>query len=307
MTEVSVIIVSWNTREILRECLESVYRETNDIELEVILVDNASTDGSAEMVQKDFPQVVLIANPQNRGFAAANNQGIEIAKGRFVLLLNPDTVVLDRAIQKTIAFAEQHPRAGAVGIRNTHANGQLQKNCFRYASVLNIAISTFGLHRLFPRSRFFGRERMWWWDYTDSRKVDVVAGCYMLVRKECIENIGGLDEAYFMYGEEMDWCWRMERAGWEVWFYNDATIIHYGGMSSAQNPAEMQCEAQRSLLYFIQKREGRLARAVGRGLLMFSGGFRVIYWGCRWIGARGDVRELSAKKFRQAMVATVGR
>ncbi len=307
MVEVSVIIVSWNTKEILRECLESVYRETNDIELEVILIDNASTDGSAEMVQQEFPQVVLICNSKNRGFAAANNQGIEVAKGRFVLLLNPDTVVLDRAIQKTIAFADEHPRAGAVGIRNTHANGDLQKNCFRYASVLNLLISTFGLHRLFSRSKFFGRERMLWWDYADSRKVDVVAGCYMLVRKEVIDQIGGLDETYFMYGEEMDWCWRMQNAGWEVWFYCGATIIHYGGMSSAQNPAEMQCEAQRSLLYFIQKRQGKLGRAVCRGLLMLSGAFRLVYWGFRWIGARGDVRELSAKKFRQAMIATAGR
>ncbi len=307
MIEVSVIIVSWNTKEILRQCLASVYRETNDIALELILVDNASTDGSAEMVLQEFPQAILIRNSQNKGFAAANNQGIEIAKGRFVLLLNPDTVVLDHAIQKTIAFADQHPHAGAVGIRNTHANGQLQKNCFRYASLLNLSISTFGLHRLFPKSEFFGRERMLWWDYTDNRKVDVVAGCFMLVRKEVIDKIGGLDEAYFMYGEEMDWCWRMENAGWEVWFYSGATIIHYGGMSSAQNPAEMQREAQRSLLYFIQKRQGGLARVVSRGLLMLSGGFRVIYWGCRWVGARGDVRELSAKKFRQAMVATVGR
>ena len=301
MTEVSVIVVSWNTKDILRQCLESLYRESNDIELELILVDNASTDGSPEMVRQEFPQAILICNSQNRGFAAANNQGIEIAKGRFVLLLNPDTVILDRAIQKTIAFAEQHPRAGAVGIRNIHADGQLQKNCFQYASLLNLAITTSSLHRLFSNSKFFSRERMNWWDYTDSRKVDVVAGCYMLVPRKVIDEIGGLDEAYFMYGEEMDWCWRMAKAGLEVWYCNDAKIIHYGGMSTSQNPIEMHKQGLSSFFYFIEKREGQLARYTAQALIIFNGILRTAFWSCRWVVSSGKAREASAQKLRQAI------
>lgn len=307
MIDVSVIIVSWNTRDLLRQCLHSVYRESTGIGIEVIVIDNASTDGSADMVLREFPQVVLVRNSDNRGFAAANNQGLAIAQGRHVLLLNPDTVVLERAIQKSIAFAEKHHTAGVVGVRNNDAEGRLTKNCFLFASVFNLMISTLGMHRAFPNNRVCGRERLSWWNYLDDRRVDVVAGCYMLVRREALEDVGGLDESYFMYGEEMDWCWRFKRAGWEVWYHCDAAIIHYGGMSAAQNPVAMQKHAQRSYLQFIQKRQGRLARAIASALIVASGALRVAYWGCRWAGASGAARESSARRLRQSVTAAMGR
>jgi len=162
--DVSIVIVNWNTREILRDCLRSVYENAGPVDLHVIVVDNASTDGSVEMVKSEFEKVQLIANSENRGFAAANNQGMAVATGRYVLLLNSDTVVLDGAIAKTVAFADVHPEAAVVGCRVLNPDRSLQRTCFMYPSVLNLLLAATYLNKLFPRSRFFGRERMTWWD-----------------------------------------------------------------------------------------------------------------------------------------------
>jgi GT2 family glycosyltransferase len=304
--DVSIIIVNWNTRDILRGCLWSVYEQTQDISFEVIVVDNASSDDSSTMIKKEFPQVVFIENTENRGFAAANNQGMKIAKGRYVLLLNPDTIVLDGAIQKTTVFADQSPEAAVVGIRNDRPDGSLTKNCFQFASVQNLIIYSLGLHRVFANSRFFGRERLSWWDHLTTREVDVVAGCYMLVRRSAIDQVGMMDETYFMYGEEMDWCWRFQQAGWKILYYPDARIIHYGGMSAAQNPAGMRVEQQKSFLYFIEKRQGRMARHLARSLLVLSGLIRIGYWGLGWLFSGSLTRANVARKLRDALTTCFG-
>jgi GT2 family glycosyltransferase len=304
--DVSIIIVSWNTRDILRECLRSVYQETREISFEVIVIDNASSDSSAGMVKEEFPQVILIGNSENKGFAAANNQGMRLANGLYILLLNPDTIVLDGAIQKSVAFAAQCPKAAVVGVRNDRPDGTLTKNCFQFASVQNLIISSFGLHRLFPNSRFWGRERLLWWDYLTIREVDVVAGCYMLVRREAIDQVGMMDEAYFMYGEEMDWCWRFKRAGWGILYYPDAKIIHYGGLSAAQNPVGMQMEHRKSYLRFIERRQGRIARHVACSLLFLMRFLRIWYWWFRWLFSFGEARTISKQKIRQGITSFFG-
>jgi hypothetical protein len=302
--DVSIIIVNWNTCDIIRDCLKSIYEQTCDITFEVIVVDNASSDSSVTMVRAEFPRLILIENTENRGFAAANNQGIAIANGRYNLLLNPDTVILDGAIQKSVIFAEQQPTCGVVGIRNDRPDGTLVKNCFQFASIQNMMISLFGLHRLFPRNRFLGRERMTWWDYLTTRQVDVVAGCFMLVRREAIDLVGGMDEEYFMYGEEMDWCWQLQRAGWKTFYYPEARIMHYGGMSATQNPVGMQVEQQKSYLRFIGKRQGPIARHVARILLLVSGLVRLGYWGLRWTVGSRNTRLISSQKIRQAITSS---
>ena len=157
--DISVIIVSWNTRDILRDCLASVYAQTTGAEYEAIVVDNASSDGSAAMVKAEFPQVILIENTENKGFAAANNQGIQIAKGRYVLLLNSDTVVLDCAIPKTFVFAEKHPEAAVIGCKVLNPDHTLQPTCFMFPCLLNLCLSSTYLYKIF-QNRFFGRERM---------------------------------------------------------------------------------------------------------------------------------------------------
>jgi len=304
--DVSIIIVNWNTAQITCDCLESVYQQTEEISFEVILVDNASSDNSVETIKAQFPQVVLIENDDNRGFAAANNQAMAIAKGRYVLLLNPDTLILDGAIQKTLAFGDKNPTCGIIGIRNDSSDGTLVKNCFQFASVQNMIISVFGLHKLFFRSRLFGRERMSWWDYRTVRRVDVVAGCFMLVKHKAINQVGKMDEAYFMYGEEMDWCWRFLQAGWKTLYYPDTKIIHYGGMSAAQNPVGMQLEQQKSFLYFIKKRQGVAAMYVAYILFFINGLIRLVYWSLRWMISFGNARKISKRKIFQAKISCFG-
>jgi len=251
--DVTIIIVNWNTSETLRKCLSSVYQSTKRIDYEVIVIDNASQDGSPDMIKAEFPQVHLVQNKKNAGFAAANNQGMAIAKGRYVLLLNSDTVILKNAIYKTVKFADAHPEAAVIGCRVLNPDRSLQPTCFMFPSVLNMILSCTYLYKLFPRNKFFGRERMTWWDRRTIREVDVVTGCFMLVRREAIESVGMMDEQFFMYGEETDWCYRFKQAGWKILFTPDAEIIHIGGQTSKYIRIEAALQLRGSILRFIRK------------------------------------------------------
>jgi GT2 family glycosyltransferase len=278
MIDVSIIIVNWNTRDILRDCLSSVFKQTKGIEFEVILVDNASTDGSAEMVRVEFPKVILIVNSTNRGFAVANNQGLGIAEGRYVLLLNSDTIVISDALTKVVAFADAHPQVAVVGCRILNSDGTLQQTCFMFPSVLNMLLSTTYLYKLFPRSRFFGREQMTWWNRDNTMEVDVVTGCFMLVRREAIDQIGLLDEQFFMYAEETDWCYRFKKAGWNVLFTPNAQIIHFGRQSSKQVPFEMTLQLKGSILRFIDKHYSVLEYRLACVLVWLFFAMRIPIW-----------------------------
>jgi GT2 family glycosyltransferase len=276
--DVSIVIINWNTKKLLSDCLTSVYEKAGRVDFEVIVVDNASGDGSQGMVKSDFPQVILIENDCNRGFAAANNQGIERAEGRYVLLLNSDTLVLEDSIAKTVAFADEHPEAGVVGCRVLNPDRTLQPTCFMFPSVLNMLLSSTYLYKLFPKNRFFGRERMTWWDRNDVREVDVVTGCFMLVRREAIEQVGVLDERFFMYGEETDWCYRFSQAGWKVMFSPAGEIIHYGGQSATRVPVAMIVQLRLSILKFIRKHYSRLSYFAARLLVALFFAVRLPVW-----------------------------
>jgi len=232
LTDVSVIIVNWNTSGLLRDCLASVYAQTRDVDFEVIVADNASNDGSQGMVAREFPQAILIENSVNTGFAAANNQGMSVAKGRYVLLLNSDTIILDGAVQKMVVFADARPEVGVAGCRVENRDGSLQPTCFMFPSLTNLVLMTTHLYKLFARNRFFGRALMSWWDRTDEREVEVVTGCFMLVRREVLDTVGCFDEAYFFTGEEADWCRRIAKAGWKLVFTPSARIIHLDGATA---------------------------------------------------------------------------
>jgi GT2 family glycosyltransferase len=304
---VSVVIVSWNTREILRDCLRTVYEQTQDVEFEVIVVDNASTDGSVDMIRTAFPQTLLLANSANRGFAAANNQGLEAAQGRYVLLLNSDTLVLDGALDKMVRFAEAHPEAAAAACRVLNPDRTWQPTCFLFPSALNLLIAALYLNKLFPRSRLWGRERMTWWDGLDSRAVEVVTGCFILVRREAIEQVGVLDESYFMYGEEADWCYRFRKAGWKVLFTPDARIVHLGGVSSAQVKGPMCLQLRASLLLFLRKHRGPVSYVAGCAFVSLFFLLRLPLWLTAAVasgGARAENWETArtyAAGFRRAL------
>lgn len=283
--DVSVLIVNWNTREILRNCLKSIYEQTRDLIFEVIVIDNASEDGSPQMVKEEFKEAILIENSTNRGFAAANNQGMAIAKGRYVLLLNSDTVVLDNAIAKTVVFADAHPEGAVIGCRLLNPDKTLQQGCFMFPSLLNLLLSATYLYKLFPQSRFFGRENMTWWTRDDEREVDVVTGCFMLVRRESIEQVGVMDEQFFMYGEETDWCYRFKKAGWKCLFSPNGSIIHIGHASSKargmRRAMSLQCRA--SILLFLKKHKGYLTYRLACLAIALDAFLRIPYWFVKWI------------------------
>jgi GT2 family glycosyltransferase len=295
--DVSVIIVSWNTREMTCDCIRSVCDQTKGLNYEVVVVDNASSDGSAQAVRDQFPDSMLIENTVNKGFAAANNQGIRIAKGRYVLLLNSDTIVLDDAIGKTAEYADSADDVAIVGCRILNPDRTLQPSCFMFPSMLNMALSATYLYKVFPRNRFFAREHMGWWDRNDIREVEVVTGCFMLIRREVIETTGLLDESYFMYGEETDLCFRVRKAGYRNVFIPHAQIVHYGGASSRKMKSAMILQTRASILQFLRQHKGLLTYWFGCLAFSLHSILRIPYWLAKSIISRAD-RKASVETLR---------
>jgi GT2 family glycosyltransferase len=230
------------------------------------------------MVQKEFNRVILINNTENKGFAAANNQGIKIAKGRYMLFLNSDTIVLGDVISKTIQFADSETQAAVVGCQIRNLDGTIQRSCFMFPSILNMLLSSTYLYKIFPQSKYFGREMMTWWDHADCREVDVITGCFMLVRRESIEQIGVMDEQFFIFGEETDWCWRFKRGGWKCIFAPVGQIIHLGGQSTRMQAGPMLLQLRGSLLIFIKKNKGFVVYLFACLLTALFFGVRLPLW-----------------------------
>lgn len=260
--DLSISIVSWNTRDILDQCLASVYDTADGLKLEVIVVDNASIDGSADMVREKYPRAIVIANTENRGFAAANNQALEIARGRYFLLLNPDTVCRPGALETLIGFMDSKPRCGAAGPMVLNPDGSLQYSWARFPSFWNeirgkLDRRIAGVSQV-PKTpdevRALGAFR-----------VDWVGGCCLMARRDAIAQVGPMDESLFMYCEETDWCMRFSKAGWEVWVEPAAEIIHFGGQSSAQIPEEAARRLRASKKRYFEKHCGRC-----RGFALWS-------------------------------------
>ncbi|TVR32032.1 MAG: glycosyltransferase family 2 protein [Spirochaetaceae bacterium] len=234
--KLSVIIVSYNTRQLTVECIRSVYRES-ETAFELLVVDNASTDGSADAIRAEFPperypNLRLMALSENLGFAAANNLAADQARGDYLLLLNPDTVVLDRALEKLAAFADAHPEYGIYGGGTLFADGSRNPTAgWMKPSLWGMFCTAVGLGRLFRGSRFFNPESLAGWSWDAPRPVDIVTGCLLLMRREDWQRLGGFDEQYFMYGEDADLCLRAAKAGLQPVLVPEARIIHYGGAS----------------------------------------------------------------------------
>jgi len=273
--DVSVVIVSWNTREILRDCLRSVFEQTRDVSFDVCVVDNNSHDGSAEMVRAEFPEVKLIANAENRGFAAACNQGMRIARARYVLLLNPDTVILEDAISQCLRYADHHADVGVVGCQVLDDIDRVSPTGFSFPSPWNVFLALSGLSRVFPRSRLFGRPELGWWERNTEQDVDVVTGMFMLVRGEAIAQVGMMDEAYFVYSEEADWCYRFAQAGWRRVFTPSARIIHLdgGAKSTSQVSTKMFVQLQKSAMIYHRKNLGLGAWSLLKAIYIYRTAF----------------------------------
>jgi N-acetylglucosaminyl-diphospho-decaprenol L-rhamnosyltransferase len=269
--ELTIVIVNYNTVGHLGNCLDSIFGSRQAVSYRVWVVDNASTDGSPEMVASRYPQVGLIANRENVGFARANNQVLSRLDGDWALLLNSDTLVTDHVFDKGIAFLRQHAEAGMITCKLVQADGGLDLACRRaFPTAFDGFCRAVGLSSLFPRSPYLARYNLTYLDEDETVEVDAVNGAYMLVRRAAMAEVGLLDESYFMYMEDLDWCYRFRQRGWRIFYVPDGTVIHLKGQSSSQNSEAMIRAFFDSMVLFcekhyaaVQSRAGLLATVCG--------------------------------------------
>jgi len=255
--DLSVIIVNWNTKDLLLQCLESLYQGAKGIEKEIFVVDNSSSDGSGTAVREGFPEINLIENQSNLGFAKATNQGMNRSNGEYLLLLNPDTQVKDEAIERMLSFMDAHSEAGAVGAQLLNVDGSKQNSIANFPSLATELLNKSFLRWLFPE-KFPGKET----DYPGPVEVDSVIGACMLVRREAVEQVGLLDEEYFLFLEETDWCYRMKEAGWKIYHNPHAEILHFQGKSAEAEKGKARIEYYRSRYHYFRKNRGSFQSSI---------------------------------------------
>lgn len=252
--KLSIIIVNYNVKFFLEQCLYSVRKAVKNIDAEVFVVDNNSVDDSLQMVAEKFPEVIVIANKDNPGFSKANNQAIRVSKGEYVLLLNPDTVVEDDTFTKCIDFMDDHPDAGGLGAKMIDGKGQFLPESKRGLPTPAVAFyKIFGLSRLFPKSKKFSRYHLSYLDENETHKVEVLAGAFMLMRKETLDKVGLLDEDFFMYGEDIDLSYRIIKGGYNNYYFPDARIIHYKGESTKKSSVNYVFVFYNAMVIFAKK------------------------------------------------------
>jgi len=290
MPEVSIVIVNWNTCALLSQCLRSVEREVDSIPHEVWVVDNGSSDDSVAMLRRDFPHVHVIESRVNLGFAGANNLAMQRSTGRYLLLLNTDAIVQPGSIRALLDLAEAEPRAGIVGAHLLNPDGSFQASYTNFPTLWQefLILSTLG-RRL--RGRWYpshGPE-----EERGPQRVDYVEGACLLVRRAALEQVGGLDEGYFMYAEEVDWCRRMAAQGWEVWYQPVARVVHIGGASSANRKTSREADLYRSRVRYFRMQHGRVQAELLKAMIVaFTGVKQVSHALMRWITGNRHGRQV---------------
>lgn len=271
MKDLAIIIVSWNTRDLLRECIQSIYEFTNEITYEIYVVDNASSDGSAEMVEKNFTQVQVIANRENLGFSKANNQAIRLSNSRYIALLNPDTLLIEDVFSPLVRYADEHKEIGAIGPKILSKDRRtIQRACARklptlYSEFCNLS----GLAYKFPHRKLFHGYFLSAEDYRSSKYLQALSGSCMVVKQAAIDDVGFMDENQFMYADEIDWCKRMLDRKWKIYYHSNVAIIHYGGESSKQVKHFANIESQEARWYYYHKHHGVFYAEIFRALVVF--------------------------------------
>lgn len=272
--DLSIVIVNWNTRDMLRDCLATVFAGLGTLKAEVMVVDNASTDGSLAMLETEFPQVIRIANAENRGFAAANNQALARARGRHMLLLNTDTLVHGDVLSAAVAHLDANPDIGVLGPRVLNRDGSTQVSATAFPTLPRLLGQTLGLNRVPALDGY----RLSGWDRLSAREVEVISGCAMFVRAEAMREVGLLDEAFFFYGEETDWCRRFALAGWKVVFAPVGEITHFGGGSVRALSYRRDLLLTEGTVRLHRKHGGLAAALACYGLLAAHNGTRALAW-----------------------------
>lgn len=239
--KLSIIILSYNTIDLLKQTIKSIPHHDD---WEIIIVDNASTDGSIDMIQKDFPQLHLIQNPKNLGFAAANNLGISASTGEYIMLLNSDTQIIDDAIEKLINYLDENEKVGAITPKVILPDGAIDLACHRGMPTPWRALTYFSkLEQLFPNSKTFAGYHQTYQDFQTTHQIEATAATAMMVRREVIDQVGLLDERFFLYAEDLDWCKRITEAGWPIIYYPEVKVLHHKSQSGKQKPSDNQVES----------------------------------------------------------------
>jgi len=286
--KLSIIIVSWNVKDLLRRCLNSVIEslrsgEGQQLSWQLIVVDNASTDGSEAMLREEFPQVHLIANEENVGFTRGNNQGIAFSDGRYVVLLNPDTEIVGHALEEMVAYMEAHHQVGALGPQLLDPDGQVQSSRRRFPSLSTAYMESTFLQQWFPESDILRRYYVLDSSDDETQAVDWVVGACLLMRREALEEVGPLDERFFMYSEELDWCYRVKKLGWRVVYLPTAQVIHHLGKSSEQVLPVRHIQFQRSKVLFFKKHHGYWKGEILRLFLLATYLWQMILETLKWL------------------------
>lgn len=293
--KLSIIIVTWNVGAILTLCLESVERNLQYLgvhNVETIVVDNASTDNTVEIVRECFPWVCLICNNENIGFARANNQAIALCRGENVLLLNPDTKLHAESLRILLTYLDENPDVGAVGPRLLNSDGSLQQSCYPAPTLVRECGRLFHFDSLYP----IGTYRMSTWSVQQPREVEVIQGACMLTRSTVLRQAGLFDETYFMYTEEVDLCLRIRQRGWRICWVPQAEVVHYGGHSAQQASAEMFLQLYRSKVLYFRKHYGYWGAATYKVLLFVAGLMRLLVH-------RVAAHQISQRHYRHASLA----
>ena len=294
-TSVSVIIVSWNAKDYLEKCLDSLAINGGRYPLEIIVVDNDSSDGSPELVEKRYPQVRLIRSGSNLGFAKANNIGLAQSSGDVLLLVNSDVEVLPGCIDGLVRHLQSDASVGMAGPRITGGDGLLQRSCRSFPTLWNMLCRALGLDTVLGKWKLFSGYSMRYWSQTETRPVDILTGCFWAVKRQAYEEVGGLDEAFFIYGEDMDWCKRFWMKGWKLTFLATSRAIHYGGGSSRNAPIRFFLEKQKADLQYWRKHHSA-QRAFGYLLISIVHMLlRIVGYSLRQVVGKGDVSSCKYK------------
>lgn len=290
--DLSIVIVNWNVKELLRNCLRALLDQADpDLSCEIIVVDSASSDGSVQLVQQEFPQVQLIASAENLGYAGGNNAGAAAARGRYLFLLNPDTVVKPGALAQLVSYLDAHPRAGAVGPQLLWPDGSVQSSRRRFPTVGSLFWESTLLGQWFPHNRYLQRYHLLDRPADQAQLVDWVVGAAIVIRRDAWLQVGPLDETFFMYFEETDWCRRSAAAGWETHYLPAAQVVHFEGQSSGQVVAARTLRFQRSKLRYARKYFGAGWAAGLRLFLWLTFAFQWAEEGVKWLlGHRRELR-----------------
>ena len=301
MVELSIVIVSWNVRDLLRQCLRSISSLSSSLSSEIIVVDNGSADGSVEMVQAEFPSVRVITNVDNRGFPTAINQGIGVAQGRYIFLLNPDTEVVDDALGTMVTFADVHSDVGIIGPQLLDPDGSVQSSRRRFPTLATAFFESTWLTHYAPRSLLRHYQML---DTPDNatQDVDWVDGAAFMARRKAVEQVGLMDEGFFMYSEELDWCRRFRETGWRVVYLPAARIVHHRGKSSEQVVAASHIHFQTSKVRYFRKYHGRTVAEMLRLFLLGNYAWQLGLEGVKWlVGHRRPLRAGRIVAYRQVL------